>query len=214
MQAKICGVKDKKTLKYIVSHSFAPKFIGFICNYKKSKRFLPFNKLKNLLTVNKKYSKYVAVLVKPSKNELEKFSLLPFDYFQIYDMGANELKFIKKKYKIKIIAAITINNKKDVLKYKEYKDIADIVLFDSKGYEKSMSFDHKLIKNLRTRKKIMLAGNIQVDDALENYKKITDIIDISGGIETSGLKDVSKINIFLKKIKLIKNENKKKNTTY
>ena len=42
---------------------------------------------------------------------------------------------------------------------------------------------------------------------IENYKKITDIIDISGGLETSGLKDVSKINIFLKKIKLIKNEN-------
>jgi phosphoribosylanthranilate isomerase len=207
MQAKICGVKDKKTLKYIVSHSFAPKFIGFICNYKKSKRFLQFNKLKNLLTVNKKYSKYVAVLVKPTRNELEKFSLLPFDYFQVYDMSANELKFIKKKYKIKVIAAITINNKKDVLKYREYKNIADIILFDSKGYEKSMSFDHKLIKNLRTKKKIMLAGNIQVDDALENYKKITDIIDISGGLETSGLKDVSKINIFLKKIKLIKNEN-------
>ena len=207
MQAKICGVKDKKTLKYIVSHSFAPKFIGFICNYKKSKRFLQFNKLKNLLTVNKKYSKYVAVLVKPTRNELEKFSLLPFDYFQIYDIGANELRLIKKEYKIKIIAAITINEKKDVLKYNEYKNIADIVLFDSKGYEKSMSFDHKLIKNLRTKKKIMLGGNIQVDDELESYKKITDIIDISGGLETSGLKDVSKINIFLKKIKLINNEN-------
>ena len=207
MQAKICGVKDKKTLKYIVSHSCAPKFIGFICNYKKSKRFLQFNKLQNLLTINKRKSKYVAVLVRPNKNELKKFSLLPFDYFQIYDIGANELRLIKKEYKIKVIAAITINDKKDVLKYNEYKNIADIVLFDSKGYEKSMSFDHKLIKNLRTKKKIMLGGNIQVDDELESYKKITDIIDISGGLETSGLKDVSKINIFLKKIKLINNEN-------
>jgi len=47
----------------------------------------------------------------------------------------------------------------------------------------------------------MLAGNIQIDDELENYKKIADIIDISGGLETSGLKDISKIEIFLKKIK-------------
>ena len=52
----------------------------------------------------------------------------------------------------------------------------------------------------------MLAGNIQIEDNLENYKKIADIIDISGGLETSGLKDISKINIFLKKIKLINNE--------
>ena len=65
---------------------------------------------------------------------------------------------------------------------------------------------NKLIKNLRSNTKIMLAGNIQIDDDLENYNKITDIVDISGGLETSGLKDISKINIFLNKIKQIKNE--------
>ena len=52
----------------------------------------------------------------------------------------------------------------------------------------------------------MLAGNIQIDDVLENYNKIADIIDISGGVETSGLKDISKIRIFLDKIKMLKNE--------
>ena len=52
----------------------------------------------------------------------------------------------------------------------------------------------------------MLAGNIQIEDNLENYTEIADIIDISGGLETSGLKDISKINIFLNKIKLINNE--------
>ena len=102
--------------------------------------------------------------------------------------------------------AITVKNKKDVLKYLNYRDTADIFLFDSKGYEKSMSFDHNLIKNLRTDIDIMLAGNIQIDDELDNYKKITDIIDISGGLETSGLKDISKINFFLNKINDIKNE--------
>jgi len=52
----------------------------------------------------------------------------------------------------------------------------------------------------------MLAGNIQVNDDLENFKKIADIIDISGGVETSGLKDVFKIDIFLNKIKKLNNE--------
>ena len=69
-----------------------------------------------------------------------------------------------------------------------------------------MSFDHQLIKNIKINKKLMLAGNIQIEDNLENYKEIADIIDISGGLETSGLKDVSKINIFLNKIELINNE--------
>jgi phosphoribosylanthranilate isomerase len=52
----------------------------------------------------------------------------------------------------------------------------------------------------------MLAGNIQINDNLENYKKIADIIDISGGLETSGVKDKSKIDIFLNKIKQVQNE--------
>ena len=69
-----------------------------------------------------------------------------------------------------------------------------------------MSFEHSLIKNIKFDKEVMLAGNIQVDDQLENYKKIADIIDISGGVETFGIKDISKIEIFLKKIEEINNE--------
>ena len=206
MKAKICGISDSDTLIYITNHPYPPEYIGFIVNHKKSKRFVEFNELKKILKINKKKSKYVAVLVKPTNEELKKIIKLPFDYYQIYDLKSNEIKLIKEKYKVKIIVAITVKDKNDVLMYKNYKDVADIILFDSKGYEKSMSFDHKLIKNLKSNTKIMLAGNIQLDDDLDNYKKITDIIDISGGLETSGLKDISKINIFLNKIKKIKNE--------
>ena len=206
MKVKICGISDPNTLKYITDHLYPPEYIGFIVNYKKSKRFVEFNDLKKLLEIKRKKSKYVAVLVKPTDKELKKISTLPFDYYQIYDLKNDEIKLIKEKYKINIIVAITVKDKNDVSKYNKYKDVADIFLFDGKGYEKSMSFNHKLIKDLRSNTKIMLAGNIQIDDDLENYNKITDIIDISGGLETSGLKDISKINIFLNKIKQIKNE--------
>jgi len=206
MKSKICGIKDSDTLKYILSHPYPPEFIGFICNYKKSKRFIDYDDLKNLLKIDRKKTNYVAVLVKPSISELNKISKLNFDYYQIYDSTPEEIKIIKKKYKIKIIVAITIKKQNDVISYKDYNSIADIILFDSKGYEKSMSFDHNFIGQIKTDKEIMLAGNIQLDDDLEKYNKIADIIDISGGLETSGLKDISKINIFLKKIKKNKNE--------
>ena len=93
-----------------------------------------------------------------------------------------------------------MKNIEDVKKYKQFLDTTDIYLFDSKGYENSMSFDHTLIENLNLNKKIMVAGNIQINDNLENLKKIADIIDISGGLETDGLKDISKIEIFLNKM--------------
>ena len=206
MKVKICGVSDPNTLTYITNHDASPEYIGFIVNYKKSKRFVEFNKLKKLLNIDKKKSDYVAVLVKPTEQDLIKISKLPFDYYQIYDLDHEQIKLIKKKFKVKIIVAITVKNKNDASKYKNYKDIADIILFDSKGYEKSMSFNHNLIKNIKSTKEIMLAGNIQIQDDLDKFNEITDIIDISGGLETSGLKDISKINIFLNKIKKMKNE--------
>ena len=198
--SKICGVSDYKTLKFIVNHKYPPKFIGFILNYKKSKRFISFQKLKKLLTYKKKV-KYVAVLVNPDEKILKKISLTnKFDYIQLYDVLPNKLKEIKKKYRLKIIYALTIKKKSDIYKYKNFSRFSDIILFDSKGYEKSMAFDHELIKKIKINKPLMIAGDIQINDNIENYKKIADIIDISGGLETSGVKDKSKIDIFLKKV--------------
>ena len=206
MKSKICGISDSKTLIHLTNHSYPPQYIGFIVNYPKSKRFVPYEKLKQILNVDKKKSKYVAVLVKPNENILEEIKNLPFDYYQIYDTTPSEINLIKQKYRKKIIVSLTINGKEDVMKYLDYYDIADIILFDSKGYENSMSFDHQLIQDIKINKELMLAGNIRVEDNLEKYKKIADIIDISGGLETSGIKDISKINNFLDKVKRINNE--------
>ena len=206
MKSKICGISDSKTLEYLIKHPNPPQYIGFIVNYPKSKRFIKYDQLKDLLKINKNNSKFVAVLVEPDENILEEIKDLPFDYYQIYDCSPNKIKIIIEKYNKKIIVAITVKDQNDVVKYMDYNDCSDIILFDSKGYEKSISFDHQLIKNLKINKKLMLAGNIQVKDNLENYKEIADIIDISGGVETSGLKDISKINIFLNKIKKINDE--------
>ena len=206
MQVKICGISDPITLKFLTEHPNSPKFIGFIVNYPKSKRYVEINKLKDLLKIDKKNSSYVAVLVKPDTKILEEIKNLPFDYYQVYDCDPKEIKDIREIYNKKIITAFTVQSLDDVKKYNLYSDVSDIFLFDSKGYEKSMSFEHELIKNIKFNKEVMLAGNIQVNDELEKFKKIADIIDISGGVETSGVKDISKIEIFLNKIKKINDE--------
>ena len=207
MEAKICGVKDSKTLSYIVNHKHPPKFIGFITNYKKSKRYVEYNDLKKLINVKKKGINFVSVLVDPDDHILEKIKNLNFDFYQLYDVAPEKVKLIKNKYNKKIISAITIENKPDVEKYKNFELFSDIILFDSKGYEKSLGFNHDLLNGIPRSITKMLAGNIQFDDRLDKYSKITDIIDISGSLETSGEKDISKIKIFLENISKIKNEN-------
>ena len=197
LECKICGVSDEKILNFIVNHKFPPKFIGFIVNYPKSKRFVEINKLKDLININKKKCKFVAVLVKPSDEILEKIQFLKFDYYQIYDCTPEEIKYIKKKYNKKIISAITVESKLDLNNYKDFLPFSEIILFDSKGYEKSLSFDHNLLEDIPNNFKKMLAGNIKIHDILD-LKNKKYIIDVSGALEDSpGKKSIDKIDQFL-----------------
>ena len=161
---KICGISDPETLNYILNHDHKPTMIGFITNYEKSKRFVRLEKLKNLINIDKKQVKFVSVLVNPDDEILEKIKDLNFDYYQLYDVNFIRTKEIKSKFKKKIITALTVSNKDDVIKYKGYLKISDIILFDSTGYHKSESFDHSLLDDLPDELNKMIAGNIQIDD--------------------------------------------------
>ena len=208
MDAKICGIKSSKILNYLVNHKFPPNYIGFISNYPKSKRHVNYENLKDLINIkNRKNINFVSVLVDPDDEILNKISKLNFDYLQLYDVDPEKTLDIKKRLNIKIISAITVQNLNDVCLYKKYKNISEIILFDGKGYEESIGFDHNFLKNVTDNIKIMLAGNIQYNEKLDKYRKITDIVDLSGSLETKGEKDISKINIFLENINYLKNEN-------
>ena len=194
---KICGVSDPKTLNYILNHPLPPKFIGFITNYRKSKRFVEYEKLRALINVDKKKVNFTSVLVDPNNEILEKIKDLNFDYYQLYDVDPEKTEEIKSKYKIKIISAITVSSKHDVIKYKDYSHISDIILFDSKGYHKSESFDHSLLNEVPDELDKMIAGNIQIDD-IPSFKNKNFMIDLSGALEDeNGKKDISKIDKLL-----------------
>ena len=194
---KICGVSDPKTLNYILDHRYKPSMIGFITNYEKSRRFVEYEKLKDLIDADKKNVSFVSVLVNPNDEILEKIKDLNFDYYQLYDVDPKRTIEIKSKYKIKIITAITVSSKDDVIKYKDYSDISDMILFDSKGYHKSESFDHNLLNDVPDEMDKMIAGNIQIDDIL-SFKNKDFIIDLSGALEDeNGKKDKSKIDKLL-----------------
>ena len=194
---KICGISDPKTLNYIINHAYPPKFIGFITNFKKSKRFVDYSILKKLLKVDKKNINFVSVLVNPDDEILEKIKDMKFDYYQLYNVAPERTIEIKRKYKKKIISALTVFNKEDVDQYKKYQEISEIILFDGKGYEKSIGFDHKLLNNLPSSLNKMIAGNIKIND-IPHLKNKEYFIDLSGGLENNyGKKDIKKINKLL-----------------
>lgn len=200
---KICGVSDFETLKFIVNHPYPPNYIGFITNYEKSKRFVDYEKLKELLKIKRQNINFVSVMVKPSNEFLKKIENLNFDYYQLYDVSPDRIKTIRNMKPIKIISALTINEKKDVNKYKDYLDVSEIILFDGKGYEKSIGFDHDLLNGLPASINKMIAGDIKIEDILK-FKDKDFIIDISGSLENNeGKKDLEKINKLLNLVKEI-----------
>ena len=198
--SKICGISDSKTLNYIINHQYPPQFIGFICNYSKSKRYVQFDKLVKLIDVDKKNISFVAVLVSPNDLFLEKIKNLNFDYYQLYDVSPEKTQKIKKIYNKKIITSLAIENKKDVEKYKGYQNDSEIINFDSKGYEQSIGFDHELLKDIPSSIDKMIAGNIKIED-IPNFKNTSYIIDISSDLENEkGVKDINKIDKFLNSV--------------
>ena len=92
--SKICGISDIKTLEFIINHPHPCQFIGFITNYKKSKRYVEFENLKKLTNFTKGKIKYVSVLVNPDDEILEKIKNLKFDYYQLYNVKPDRTKLI------------------------------------------------------------------------------------------------------------------------
>ena len=194
---KICGISDLETLNYIVNHQFPPRFVGFISNYKKSKRYVEYEKLKKLVNIKKKETSFVAVLVDPDNKILEQIKELSFDFYQLYDVSPEKTKIIKEKYNIKVITALTISIQKDVDIYKEYDEVSDLILFDGKGYEKSIGFNHELLNSIPNSINKMIAGNIKIED-IPKFKNKDYYIDLSGSLENEkGIKDLKKIDKLL-----------------
>jgi phosphoribosylanthranilate isomerase len=205
MKIKICGLSNPKEVQKSVE--FGSNFCGFILNYPKSHRHVSYENVSNLIKIDRRNSSFVGVLVKPSETELLKFSKLELDYFQIYgDYNDEQIFDIKRKYKKKIIVAIQIKEKSDVKKYKNIRKSADIILWDSSGLEKSLSWNFEWINTVPKNIIRMIAGNININN-LEKLSKIADIIDVSGALETNKVKDVDKIKNFIKKVKKINDQN-------
>jgi phosphoribosylanthranilate isomerase len=205
MKLKVCGLSKPIEVETCVSDKV--DYCGFILNFPKSHRFITFDKAKDLTKINKGISKFVGVLVKPNEQELDKFSNLNLDYFQLYgDYSDSELFRIKEKYGKKIITAVQVKKKEDIDKYKVIESGSDIILWDSSGYEESLSWDYNWIKSLSINIEKMVAGNITIDK-LNDLTDLADIIDVSGALETNKVKDINKIKKFSAEVKKINHAN-------
>ena len=205
MKLKVCGLSNSLEVETCVS--LKVNYCGFILNYRKSHRYVSLDKARSLTNINRQNTNYVGVLVKPTDEELNQFSKLNLDYFQLYgNFNSEKIIQIKEKFKIKIITAIQVKKKDDINNYKLIEKASDIILWDSSGYDKSLSWNYNWLKPISTKVEKMIAGDITIDK-IKDLKGLADTIDVSGALETNKVKDTQKIIEFVKCLKKINNEN-------
>ena len=205
MKVKVCGLSKPSEVETCISLNV--DYCGFILNYPKSHRYLSLEKAKNLTNINKGITKYVGVLVEPTEKELYQFSKLNIDYFQHYgNFKPEQLVQIKKDYKKKIISAIPVKKKNDINKYKSIERYSDVILWDSSGYEESISWNFNWLKSVSTKGEKMIAGNITIDK-IQDLMGLANTIDVSGALETNKVKDINKIKKFIAEFRRINHAN-------
>ena len=205
MKLKICGLSPIRDVKLCIDLKI--NFLGFVF-YEKSPRNINLKDINILKKYKNKTSLFVAVCVNPGDDFMQKNILGNFEYVQLH--GSETVKRINeiKEMGIKTIKAIKIKEEKDIALYKDYENIADLILFDSISMEKSESIPKDLLSKLPKGEKFGLAGAINIENIKEYSQLGFNFLDLSSGLEREnlkGYKDHLKIKNFVNKVNELKN---------
>lgn len=194
MKVKLCGMRRPADIEYI--NEFKPDYAGFILSdgFRRSVDRETFCGLKSYL---RKDIGTVGVFVNEPMENILKYYAEELDVIQLHGDESDEyLHELKKMVKCQIWRAVRVKSPEDIKSADGTE--ADRLLLDSfsaKGYGGTgKTADWRIIRNTKIKKPFFLAGGLNLEnipDALETVKPCG--IDISGSIETDGVKDREKI---------------------
>ena len=206
MKIKICGLNPARDVQTCIDLNIF--MLGFVF-YDKSPRNTDLRDIDILKKYNRKSSQYVSVCVDPTDTFIQENILGNFEYIQLHGSETSERVKEIKNMGIKVIKAIKVKEQKDVALYKNYEDIADLILFDSTSMERSQSIPENLLSKLPKGEKFGLAGAINLENIQEYSQLGFNFLDLSSGLEREnlkGYKDHLKIKSFMNKINELKNK--------
>lgn len=203
---KICGIKDKTNLGAALDAG--ADFIGLMF-YAPSPRNISIEQAAEL--TSHRSANYVAVTVDADNSLLEsiKTNISPA-YFQLHgDESVERVAEVKSLTGAKVIKAISIADASDVERVLQYKDVADILLLDTKikGADikggSGVSFDWSLLEDADLSADWMLSGGLNIENIQDALKQTSaPMIDVSSGVEgEKGVKDPALITAFIEAVK-------------
>ena len=199
IKLKICGLKNESNILEVIKHS--PDYIGFVfC--KNSLRDASGMLSHEFTSALPSDIKKVGVFVDDSEGRIINYiALYNLDFVQLHGNESPEYCERIKKY-CRIIKAFGVDEHFDFSSTKQYENVCDYFLFDTKTKLHGGSgtiFDHSLLKNYAGKKEFFLSGGISelnISEVLGLRSVFSGLIavDVNSKIETApGIKDTTKI---------------------
>ena len=210
MKIKTCGLFREEDIDY--ANELKPDYIGFV--FAESKRKVGVKHAYNLKNKLDKEIKAVGVFVNDDLDFI--LNLIKNKIIDIIQLHGNEdndfLDNLKIKTNAKIIKFIPVENAESILKSADIP--ADFLLLDNLkgGAGKTFNWNYlekafELNNNFKKKfnEKYFLAGGLNKENINEALKFNPYCVDLSGGLETNGMKDYEKMKYIINITKNYKN---------
>ena len=194
---KLCGLVRICDIEAV--NRLNPEYIGFVFA-KKSRRYVDPAQARKLRARLDKGISPVGVFVNESPEaiaDLVRSGII--DVVQLH--GSEDEDFLRKLRELvscPIIKAFSVKTPQDVRIACESS--ADLILLDSGGGGTGTVFDWDLLEPIR--RPWFLAGGLSPENAADAIRRLAPYgVDVSSGIETDGVKDIQKINDFVRAVR-------------
>ena len=206
LKIKVCGMRTPENISGV---AFAfPDYLGFIF-YPKSKRFVGFEPLSDVLSIIPDSVKKVGVFVDEAPEKV--FEIYRNWNLNVIQLHGNETPEYCQQIQdsgITVFKAFSVDDQFDFEILNAYSGVCDYFLFDTKGRLPGGSgkkFNWQLLENYKCDVPFFLSGGIGPED-IDTIRQFSHPklfgIDINSGFEISpGLKDVEKVKNFISGIR-------------
>jgi phosphoribosylanthranilate isomerase len=206
LKIKVCGMRDPENISGVIAA--LPDYLGFIF-YPKSKRFVGFEPLSDVLSIIPDSVKKVGVFVDETPEKvLETVQIWNLDVVQLHGNESSEYCQQIQDSGITVFKAFSVDEQFDFEKLNAYSEVCDYFLFDTKGQLPGGTgdkFNWQLLEKYKGDVPFFLSGGIDSDDidAIRQFSHPQLFgIDINSGFEISpALKDVVKVRNFIFRIR-------------
>ncbi len=206
MQIKICGLRDSENIREIAALN--PDYMGFIF-YPNSPRFVSKLNAELLENLPKSIVKTGVFVNESLENILTYIHRYKLDAVQLHGADNKMLcREIKEEANTIVIKAFSIMASYNLKVTKEYEEIADLFLFDTKTDlhgGSGQKFNWNILHEYHGKTDFILSGGINADDIkairkIQNPKMIG--VDLNSRFEISpGMKNVALLRQFIEELR-------------